>query len=259
MYSLILSTVLATATFAAVLALARPYPYGWLIALLAGLAAGLASHVAAVYVVNRRLRAIMPEVEQALMGQRPDQAIRLLEGARRLAKWQLLIDKALDGQIGVILFAYKQDRAEALPYLERTFANNWQAKAMLGVHHFDQRDDAAMKTCFEDTLKQVRKEGMLWSIYAWCVWKRGDTPRAVAILERARKELPDDEPIARNLQALQTGKKMKMNAYEPEWFLYGLQRPPAQVVGGGRRMGGHPMGMRQVGGRAMGGRRARGR
>jgi len=250
MYSLIVSATVATVTFlAANFALTRAAPstpYGWLWAVLAAVATGAGVYVAIVFLVNRRFKAGLPAVEQALMGQRPDQAIQLLEGMRALGKWQPLAERMIDGQIGVIVYAYKQDPVRARPYLERTVPQNWHAKAMLGAMHFQNRDDAAMVKAFEDALKAAKSESLLWAAYAWCEWKRGHFKQAVDVLERARRALPDDERITRNLHGLQSTKKMKMNAYEPEWFLFGLQRPPPEVVTGGRRMGGHPMGTRRM-------------
>ncbi len=256
MYSFIITAVVATATFLAVnygLGAANiRYPWAW--AILAGLAAGLACYLGIMLWVNRQLKGRLAAVEQALTEQRVDHAVKLLDDMRVLGKWQPMINKVVDGQIGVIRYAYKQDPAGARPLLESTLQQNWHAKAMLGALHWRNRNDEAMRATFEEALKVNKKQGLLWSTYAWCEWKRARIKEAIEILRRAQHELPDDEAIARNLQTLQSAKKMKMSAYEPEWFLFGLEQPPPEVVVTGRRMGGRGMGMRTIGTRRYRGR-----
>lgn len=251
MYSFIISGAAGIAAFLAVnfglSSAGVRYPWAWAIAV--GLLAGLACYLAIMLYVNRQLKARLAGVETALAEQRVDLAISRLEEMRTLSKWQPMINKVVDGQVGVIVYAYKQDPVRARPMLENTLPQNWHAKIMLAAIHYQNRNEEAMKATFEDTLKATKKEGLLWSAYAWCEWKRGHTKEAIDILGRARKELPDDEAITRNLQTLQSSKKMKMSAYEPEWYLFGLERPPAQMVMGGQRGGG------AMGGRAMGGGR----
>lgn len=253
MYSVIIGIVVASSTFFLALQALGSFRFGPILAVFIGALAGLAVYFAIGIYVSRKLQAMMPEVEAALSRGQPDLAIEVLERARRLTRWQLMIDKAIDGQIGIILYAYKNEPEKAKPYLEKALPNNWMAKAMLGAYHFQRRDDEAMQAAFEGALRQSRKESMLWSTYAWCEWKRGRAKEALAVLERAAAAMPEDERVARNLSALRHEKKMKMNAYEPEWYVLRLQRPPTQVVTG------RPAGAVMAGGRMAGGRRYRGR
>lgn len=256
MYGIITSSTAAAATFLALYYALSNIRFGWLGALVAGLAVGLGVYFGIAVYVNRRLRDLMPEVEKALMGQRPEQAIQALERARKYARWQLLLDRVIDGQAGVIQFTAKLDHERARPLLERALPNNWQAKAMLAAYHFERKEDDKARAIFEEAVKTTKDAGMLWSAFAWTEWRRGRNQQAIAILQRARKQLPDDEAITRNLQALHTGKKMKMSAYEPDWFALQFERPPVQRVVQGRRGGGMPPGA--FGPRMGGGRRMRG-
>lgn len=176
-------------------------------------------------------------MRQALLQRRFDQAISLLEGLRPLGRWQALVPPLLDAQIGMILYSYKEQADKALPYLERAPLRQWQAKAMLAAIYFRRRDYTRMVQVFEKTVRRNRKAGMLWSAYAWCEQRRGAQQQAVDVLARARRYLPRDERISRNLLALQNNKKMKMHAYAEEWWAMRLQRPPAQQPAiGGRRV-----------------------
>jgi len=235
MYSIVISVALA-----AVVTLGLHYPLGvnWPISVAAGVAVAIASFAGMAWYFNKRLEARMPEVEGALGARQVDVAIRILEDMRSLAKWQPTVGMAVDGQIGSILYAHKQDAEAARPYLEKAIPQNWYAKAMLGAYHFRKRDAEAMRKVFEAAVKRNKKQAMLWSAYAWCLWKLNQTDEAIAVLERAKKHVGDDEGVERNLTALRAGRKMRMSAYEPEWWALLLERPPARVLQGGRRGGG---------------------
>lgn len=232
MYAVLISLALAAAvTFG----LHYPLSVGWVWSGLAGTTAGLAGFVGMAFYANKKMEARMPDVEGALGAQKPDVAIKILEDLRSLDRWQPTAGLAIDGQIGTILYAHKQDADAARPYLEKTIQKNWYAKAMLGAHHYRRKDDDAMRKVFEKAVKSNKKESMLWAAYAWCLWKRRQTDDAIEVLKRAQKVLPDDEAISTNLSALQSGHKMKMRDYEPEWWALLLERPPAQVIKPGRR------------------------
>ena len=235
MYAVIISLVLAAAVTAGV-----HYPLGidWIWSGPTGVAVGLASFIGMAWFANKKLEARMPEVEDALGAQKPDVAIKILEDLRTVGRWQPTAGLAIDGQIGTILYAHKQDAEAARPYLERTIPKNWYAKAMLGAYHYRRKDDDAMKKVFEKAVKSNKNEAMLWAAYAWCLWKRRFTDEAIEALKRALKNVPDEEGISANLSALQSGKKMKMRAFEPEWWALLLERPPAQMMKAGRRGGG---------------------
>ncbi|MBM4320284.1 MAG: tetratricopeptide repeat protein [Deltaproteobacteria bacterium] len=185
----------------------------------------------------KKLEAGMEQVQQTLIQLRFDQAIAQLEALRPLTRWQKMVSPMLDAQIGIILYAYKEQLDRALPYLERAPKRQWQAKAMLGALYFRRKDYARMEQTFERAVKANRKAGLLWSSYAWCQLKRGEQQRAIEVLARARKHLPKDERIRNSLLSLQNDRKLKMRGYGDEWWALRLQRPPAQqpAFGGGRR------------------------
>ncbi|RMG19811.1 MAG: hypothetical protein D6729_04295 [Deltaproteobacteria bacterium] len=183
---------------------------------------------------SKKVEAIMPEVQKALMARRTDQAIALLEQARKLGRWQFLVKSAIDAQIGMILYAHKQDFEAARPYLERAFSRQWQPKAMLAAIHFKNKRYDEMERVFEETTKVNKKASLLWAAWAWCEWKRGKRDKAIEILGRAKEHLPEDERIQKNLLALQNNQKMKMKAYGDEWYALLLEKPPMQMAVQGR-------------------------
>ncbi|MEO8082445.1 MAG: tetratricopeptide repeat protein [Ardenticatenales bacterium] len=202
----------------------------WWVALIAGLVATVAVFGGISYWVRQQLNQRMPPIEQAVQGQRVEQALKLLEGLRVLGRWQLGLNAVVDGQIGVITYATKMDFDHAQPYLERAVVKNWHAKAMLAALHYKARrfDDA--NRVFEEAVRFNKKEAMLWAAYAWCESRRQNRAKAIEILQRALKALPNNADLKDNLSSLQQDKKLKMNAYTPEWWALHLERPPAKVL-----------------------------
>ena len=197
----------------------------WIVVLISLLAGGVAYYFLARR-TNKQLELRMVDVRNALEGQDPNGALEVLEEARSLGRWQFLINTMIDGQVGAIHYAHKQDHEAALPYLEKAVVKNWHARAMLAGIHFKRRKFDDMKQVFEDTVKFNKKESMLWAAYAFCQSKRGMREEALAIIERGRVEMPDDERLKQLLIALQNRKRMNMKAYEPDWYALMLERPP---------------------------------
>ena len=183
---------------------------------------------------SRQVEAVMPEVQKHLMARRPDQAIALLQQTRKLGRWQFLVASAIDAQIGMILYAHKQDFEAARPYLEKAFSRQWQPKAMLAAIHYRNKRYEEMERVFEEATKVNKKASLLWAAWAWCEWKRGRRDKAIEILGRAKDHLPEDERIQKNLLALQNNQKMKMKGYGDEWYALLVERPPAQLAVQGR-------------------------
>lgn len=202
----------------------------WWVGLIAGVVAMAAVFGGISYWVRQQLNRRMPAIEQAVQGQRVEQALKLLEELRPLARWQPGLNAVVDGQIGVITYATKMDFDRAQPYLEKAVVKNWHARAMLAALHFKARrfDDAAR--VFEEAVRFNKKEAMLWAAYAWCESKRQNRAKAIDIMQRAVKAMPDDQDLKDNLSALQQDKRMRMNAYTPEWWALHLERPPAKVL-----------------------------
>jgi hypothetical protein len=75
-------------------------------------------------------------------------------------------------------------------------------------------------------VKYNRKESLLWNLYAWCLWKRGDGEEAMRVLNRGREVLKNDEKIESNLEALRNKKKMKMRGWKEMWYQFHLEAPP---------------------------------
>jgi tetratricopeptide (TPR) repeat protein len=175
----------------------------------------------------------MSTVQKDLQANRIDKAMDLLRSGFALAPWQFMLGAQLHGAIGVLLYTRKEFD-ESLPHLKRAFFRDWQAQATLGALYFQRKDYEAMTEAFERAVKAGKKEGMAWSIYAYCWQKADDQMKAQQILARAVEANPSDDRLKANLSNVQNKKKIKMKSYEPAWYQFHLERLPPELSGGKR-------------------------
>ncbi len=190
--------------------------------------------IAAFFLISRKLakklEQSMKGLQEDLMKGQTDKAIRTLKDIqKRYGRWQFFLGSTIDGQIGSIYYM-KSQFSVAKPYLERAFVRHWVAKAMLAMIYYREKKMAKMNEVFMATTKHVKKAGLLWSLWAYCVWRNGDLEKAIGILAQGKKILGDADPhLAQNLLSLQNDKKMKMKAYGDQWYQFQLEFSPAQT------------------------------
>jgi tetratricopeptide (TPR) repeat protein len=185
----------------------------------------------------KRLEAIFDAMQKEVQAQKFDKAIQTLQGGFVLAPWQFLVASQLHSNIGILHYL-KQELEAALPHLDKSFSKNWVARGMLGAARYRKQDlDGATKV-LEDAVRSNKKEGVLWSLYAWILEKEDRHEQAIAVLGRGVAANPSDEKLKTSLQSLQNGKKLKLGKlYAEQWFQFMLERPPPEMAGGGFRAG----------------------
>ena len=205
--------------------------------------------VAAYYFLSRstweRVRGVLEEAMQYLEGlnsrrdiaqqteqrnQIVDEAIRRLKIGYAYGKWQFMVRSQIDAQIGIVLYQMRNDINAALPYLEKSFQRNWIAQAMLAVVYMKKHDPDKMKKTFELAIRFNKKQPLLWGVYAYCLQKIKDSDGALAVLNRATKDNPNNAAIQENLTMLQNGKKLKMKEVGDQWYQFNLEKPQMQKV-----------------------------
>jgi len=227
---------LAVALLAAALVvavLAGAVHLGLWASLLPGLAVLVGVYLWRSRVTLAKVKKIMDGMQKDLQAGRVEKAIESLQAAFPLAGQQFLLGSQLHAALGVLLYTNK-DFDAALPHLQRAFFRDWQAQATLGALLFKREDYAGMEKAFEKAVVSGKKEGLAWSAYAWCLEKAGMRSKAQRVLMRAVEANPSDERLKSNLVALQNDKRLKMKAYEPQWFQFHLERPPPEMTGGRR-------------------------
>ena len=90
---------------------------------------------------------------------------------------------------------------EALPYLEGAYIRGikarllsalWPAWAMLAVTYYRSDKTEEAVEVLEHAVKVSKKTGLLWSLYAWLLWKKKRTDEALAVLVRGTAAAEDD-------------------------------------------------------------------
>jgi len=234
MYNLLISLAIGLAVSAA---LALGTELGIAAAIFPGLLAAAVAYFVLARRSWKRLEAIFDVMQREVQAQKFDKAVQTLQGGFALAPWQFLVASQLHSNIGILLYL-RQDMDAALPHLEKSFSRNWIARGMLGVTRYRRRDLGGMKKVLDDAVAVSKKEGVLWSAYAWILEKEGRHEEAIKLLGRAVAANASDEKLKSSLQALQNGKKLKLGKlYGEQWFQFMLERPPPEFVGAGFRGG----------------------
>jgi tetratricopeptide (TPR) repeat protein len=175
--------------------------------------------------IIRKVEILMSNVSKELQAQKFDKAIRTLKSGYRLGDWQFFIKPQIQAQVGVIHYLMREDE-DAFGYLKQGFNKHWVAMGMLAVLYMKKKDKAMMVATFEKAVKSVPKESLLWSLYAYCMLKEGDRDKALEVLSRGMKKLPDDDKLKANHTAVSNKERMKMRAYGDLWTQFYLEKTP---------------------------------
>ena len=181
---------------------------------------------------GKQLEAIVTKAHELAKGNKLDAAVEVLRTGFPLGQWQFLVGAQLNGQIGQLLYLQKK-YTEAEPHLAKSWVKDWSARAMLGAQHYRAKEWDKMETVFEGALASTKTEALLYAIYAWCEDKRGETKKAIEILQRGVNEVKGDPKLKTLLERAQNDKRLKMDAFEPIWWQFGLEQPKMQTPGFG--------------------------
>jgi tetratricopeptide (TPR) repeat protein len=234
MYNLLISLAVGVAI---ALAIALGTEFGLAAAIFPGVLATAIAYFVLARRTWKKLERLFEAVQRDVQAQKLDRAIQTLQGGFALAPWQFLVAAQLHSNIG-ILYYVKQETDAAVPHLEKSFARNWIARGMLAAVRYRKRDLDGTKRVLEGAVKASKKEGVLWSLYAWVLEKEDRHQEAIQVLGRAVQANPSDEKLKTSLQALQNGKRLKLGKlYAEQWFQFMLERPPPEFAGAGFRGG----------------------
>jgi tetratricopeptide (TPR) repeat protein len=164
-----------------------------------------------------------------------EKAIRTLEEGLAFDKWQFMVASEIHAQIGMIKYMMR-DLEGAEAHLAKANPRNYMAKAIQGALFFQKKEFARMRQSFEAAVRSGKKEGLVWAAYAWCLLQLKEKDDAQKILARAVQTNPTDDKLKNALTSVQNDKRLKMKAWEPQWWQFGLEQPPQPVMGGGRRV-----------------------
>lgn len=186
---------------------------------------------------------LVDEAGQHMKGGRKEMAIKTLREGLKYSRWNPLLAPQLRAQIGILLYA-SNDLDGAIRELEQSTKRMWEARAYLGCAYYKKKNDAGMKRAFNDALKAGEKEGLAYTVAAWCFLQRDLKADAIAVLKQGREKLPSDERLEGHLEAINEGKKLKVAPYGDRWASFlldgampGVQQLPKAMRGYAQRPG----------------------
>jgi tetratricopeptide (TPR) repeat protein len=168
---------------------------------------------------------------------RVDKVVKMLEAALPLGRWQFLVEGQIWGQIGMLKYLF-EDYEGAKEAFAKSNPRDHYVKAMEGALAFKKKDFPAMEKSFETAVTHGKKESLMWAAYAWCLLQNKEKDKALKVMARGVEQNPSDEKLKAALTALQNDKRLKMAPWEPAWWQFHLEPPPAQqqvMFQGGRR------------------------
>ncbi len=194
--------------------------------------------------IIKKIESLMSQVGKDIQNQRFEKAIKSLKAGFPLSRWQFFVKSQLNSQIGSIYYLMREDE-NAFNYLKDGFSKHWVAMGMLAVIYMKRKQKDSMIGTLEKAVKGSPKESLVWSLYAYCLLKEGERDKALEVLSRGLKKLPDDEKLKANMTAVSNKERMKMKNYGEMWTQFYLEKvPPAagqkiphylQALAGGRR------------------------
>jgi tetratricopeptide (TPR) repeat protein len=197
--------------------------------LIAGMVVFTAIYVIVLKKIMARINQAMEAVQKDIAANRPEAAIHKLEAVqKKYANWQFYIQKQMNSQIGMVYYL-RRDFSKAYDYLTRGFVRHWVAMAMLAIIYMKRNQPKKMVATFEKTVTANRKEPLLWTLYAYCLEKVGDRNKAVTVMEKGLKKVRGNALMEANLDALKSGKKMKMQEYGDLWYQFQLEKQGAII------------------------------
>lgn len=176
----------------------------------------------------KKMTAIFNSCEKDYKTGKTDHAIEKMKQGYKYSKWQFLVTRQIDAQIGILLYVSKRFD-EALPYLKQTMKNNYMAMAMLGAYYYKHKNYAEMKKVMAASAKTNAKDSFTQVLNAYFLAEIGETDAAINVLVKANKKMPTDERIENALDALRNNKKIKMQNYGPLWMQLHLMKTPDGV------------------------------
>lgn len=212
--------------------------------LVAGVIPGVIALVAAYVFLARRImmkvQALAAQVQKELSTpsmnvrerqRKVESAVKTLEQGLRYERWQFLVGSEVHGQIGMLKYMTR-DLGGAEPHLAKANSRNYMAFALRGALAYQKKDFSKMRECFGTAVKAGRKEPLIWAAYAWCLMQMKEKSEALQVMAKAVEANPNEERLKSGLTALQNDKKLRMRAYEPMWWQFGLEQPPTELSGG---------------------------
>jgi tetratricopeptide (TPR) repeat protein len=190
--------------------------------------------------VGRAVEAEMAALVPLLQQRKTNEAKALITSIQeRYGKWQILLDKQLDAQVGMIDYLQLKF-SDALPRLERGKFRNWSALVCIGAIHYRQdRRDAAWDA-LDRAANAASKEAIIYLVWATLKVRSGDRAEALAVLDRGLKANPNSEQLKNLRKRVANKRKIDTKQFPQTWYQFFPEELATQMLMRGRRTGPGP-------------------
>lgn len=226
LYNLLIS--IALGALSSLVFLQVPHMH-WAFAIVLGIVVALISLVVCTRRIMKAIRPLFEQAQRQAQARQFKLAIKTLEGVGAYAKWQFLLASQVQSQIGVFLYADRQEDA-ALEHLVKGSPRSAESQLVLASIHFRKGDLDKVKTVMDVTIRFNKKQMMLYNAYAFMLNQKGSKEEAIGVLSKGLKVDGDNDPTRDNLVKLQNNKKMNMKPFGMNWYSLQLEKPPLSMM-----------------------------
>lgn len=179
---------------------------------------------------GKRVQPFLEAAQRHAQAGKADLAIEAYEGARKLSRWQLFLDRQINTQIGILHYAMGEDE-KAAEFLAKGYPKIPQGPLVLGalLYRAGKKDDA--KLALTQGIQFNKDSAMLPNLLAWFHEKDGQHEEAVAVLNKTSKVVRANAETSDNLDRLKNGKKMNMKGFGQNWFMLKFEVPKGMAQG----------------------------
>ena len=160
------------------------------------------------------------------------EALKKLEAAEGLSKWNLFVKKQLDTMRGQLAYQIK-DFEKADKYLANSLNLDPMTVAMKMAREYKKENMEAVEKLYRKGKKRFKKEdgAIIYGLYSWILVKEDRIDDAIAVLNEGRDK-NDSEVLEANWENLVNGRVRKFSnaGFGEVWYALHLEKPkPARV------------------------------
>ncbi|MGI6395131.1 MAG: tetratricopeptide repeat protein [bacterium] len=167
---------------------------------------------------TKKLQAVFMEANIFIQKQQFNQAVSVLKGGYKYNRLAFLVKAQIDSQIGIILYTQKKF-GEAYKYLQSSNPRIMMGYLMLIIGHIKNNKKDKIDEEINLLLKFNKKDPFAHSAAAYLYEEElKDRDKALEVLTKAVKAMPDNQKIKEHLISFQNNKPFKMEKYGEAWY-----------------------------------------
>lgn len=173
---------------------------------------------------SKKLQTVFSAANTEIQKQQFERAVSILKSGYRYNNYAFLVKAQIDSQIGVILYTQKKF-GEAYKYLQNSNPRIMMGYLMLIIGHIKNNKTRNIDNDIKMLIRFNKKDPFVYSAVAYLYEEElNDRDKALEILTKAAKVMPDNQKIIEHLTAFQNNKPFKMEKYGEMWYQLLLDR-----------------------------------